>query len=111
MSIGQVVETKVEIKCDGPDCPISYNWKQEEVGEDAEKLPDPVFRFLILAGFTHGKWVFCSKYCLLQWMKHYEAPKSPREIRVIEEEAKTVQEAKDREAQRLLEIAENEGMV
>jgi hypothetical protein len=110
VSIAQVVETKVEIKCDGPDCPISYNWKQEDVGENADKLPDPVFRFLILAGFVENKHVFCSKYCLLQWLKTYEAPKSPREKRVAEEEAKVVQDAKDREAQRLLEVAENEGM-
>jgi hypothetical protein len=104
------VKTKVEIKCDGPDCPISYNWINEEVGKDAEKLPDPVYRFLILAEFMDRKWIFCSKYCMLQWLKKYEAPKSPREKRVAEEEAKAVQDAKDKEAQRLLEIAENEGL-
>jgi len=104
------VETKVEVKCDGPDCPVSYWWIQEEVGEDAEKIPDPAFRFLILAQFVSGKWTFCSKYCLMRWFKDYVPPKSPRETREAEEEAKAIQHEKDIEAQKLTEIAENEGM-
>ena len=61
MPLTEEVKTKVEIKCDGPDCTISYWWINEEVGKDAEKLPDTVYRFLILAEFMGGKWLFCSK--------------------------------------------------
>jgi hypothetical protein len=104
------VKTKVEVKCDGPDCTVSYRWINEEVGQDAEKLPDPVSRFIIFAEFLGGKAIFCGKYCLLQWLKKYEAPKTPREKRELEEEAKKVRAEKDAEAQRLLEIAENEGL-
>lgn len=111
MPLTEEVRTKVEIKCDGPDCKISYWWMNEDIGKDADKLHDSVYRFLILAEFMGGKWLFCGKYCLLNWLKKYTAPKSPKEIREAQEEEKKVQEAKDREAQRLIDMAENEGMV
>lgn len=111
MPLTEEVKTKVNIKCDGPGCEISYWWVNEEVGKDADKLHSSVYRFLILGEFMGGKWLFCSKYCLLQWLKKYNTfPKSPKEIREEEGEAKKVQEAKDRETQRLIDMAENEGL-
>lgn len=110
MPLIEEVRTKVEVKCDGPDCPVSYWWVTEEVGQDATKLPDPVHRFLIVAEFLGKKAIFCGKFCLLQWLKKYEAPKLPREIRELEDEQKKVKAERDAEAKRLLEIAENEGM-
>jgi hypothetical protein len=80
--------TTITIGCDNPDCKETHTWIQEDIGEDTEKLPDGAFRFLILAEFIGQKWMFCSKFCMLQWLKNYKAPKSPKEIREAEEAEK-----------------------
>jgi|SRR5208283_2427294 len=76
-------QTHIELKCDEPSCDISYKWVDEEVGKGAP-IPDPAYRFLILAlPFNNkegaGKWCFCSHFCLLKFLKALPTARSPRE--------------------------------
>jgi hypothetical protein len=93
--------TTISIKCDAADCPVDFKWTLNSDGADPE-LPDGAYRFIIFAGFIGGKWTFCSKYCLLHWLKTYKIPKSPRELREEAEEAAKLQKEKDEAAEKLL---------
>jgi hypothetical protein len=79
-------ESHIELRCDHPTCGVKFTWVEEEVAKDADKLPDGAYRFLILAPLVGDKKTFCSKYCLLDAMKTYVPPQSPREMRVEKEE-------------------------
>jgi hypothetical protein len=73
------------LSCDNPKCDVKLTWLEGD--QDVDAAPDAFWRFLILAipGGSE-KWTFCSKYCLLEFMKTFETRKSPREIRAENEE-------------------------
>jgi hypothetical protein len=75
-----MLESSVTIKCDLPGCDEKHTWIESEVAQDGSKLPAGAYRFLILAvPFGKEKWTFCSKYCLLEFLKSYVPMRSPYE--------------------------------
>jgi hypothetical protein len=105
-----MLESSVTIKCDLPGCDQIYTWIESEVAQDGSKLPPGAYRFLILAlPFSKEKWTFCSKYCLLEFMKSYVPMKSPKEqADAVEEKRKEIEEKEKRaaEVERMATVSE-----
>jgi hypothetical protein len=82
------LQTKLNqnLKCDNPKCDVVFTWLEDPQNPE-ESIPEGFWRFLILAvPRSEEKWTFCSKYCLLDFMKTFEPRKSPKEIREENEE-------------------------
>ena len=93
--------THIEMVCENPDCGVSFKWIEEEIAKDPDNLPDGCFRFIIFAPFIGSKHTFCSKYCLLEWLKSYVAPQSPREQRLAQKAVADAATAKDIQAAKI----------
>jgi len=70
----------VGVQCDGTGCEKILHWDPEQVKEKADAMPDGAFRIISFVPFAGGAKVFCGKFCLLEYLRKYENPKSPAEI-------------------------------
>ena len=77
------VTQQISVVCEGPKCSQTYTWTENK----PEDVPDGAYRLLALQPFVGEKRVFCSKTCLLDWLRDYAPPLSPRQQ--AEEAAKT----------------------
>lgn len=87
---GMTTETNILIQCDGPKCasrngldsPRQVFWNQEEVQQNADKMPDDFFRIFKI-GINPGNPIevpFCGPQCAKDYIQYsYTPPKSPRE--------------------------------
>jgi len=79
-----VGRTTFRVFCDSRTCKNSVQWVLETAGENAEGVPCDAWRILILEQFEGQKETFCSKECLIRWLKNYVPPLSPKEKAMIE---------------------------
>ena len=89
-----MLNTVVRLNCDNPDCKTSFEWIEEDAAKEGFALPDGAYRFVILAiPLGKEKWTFCSKYCLLEFMKGWVPRKSPKEqLADVEAKRKEIEE-------------------
>lgn len=78
------IDARVIMKCDNPACQVEFTWKeiteQEAQRGKTPDIPDGAYRFLIFSiPFGQEKFIFCSKYCLLEYLKTFVPRKSPAE--------------------------------
>ena len=81
--------TIVTVVCDGPHCashnngaPVTLTWKDEEVAENHEALPDAAARLIRVQFGMFAKQLheFCGPRCLRDYLDYsYVPPLSPRE--------------------------------
>src|SRR5271169_4462887 len=104
-----MLEALTIIKCDCPGCEVSFTWAEEDATKENFNLPDGAYKFLILAiPFGKAKWTFCSKFCLLEFLKTLVPVKSPREqLAEVEAKRKEIEE-KEKQAAEVERMA-NEG--
>ena len=82
----------LQLRCDQPGCAVTLRWVQQEVQDKPEALPDGAWRLLTLATFDGAVRGFCSKYCLLEYLRGFVPLKSPRELAEIALTEKAVAE-------------------
>jgi len=84
------IHTQATVCCYNPKCGEVISWCQEDLAKN-DVAPEAFFRMLTLTrsyvnaalqSTDPGKYVFCSAYCLIQWLKHAYIPScSPVESR------------------------------
>lgn len=86
-----VTSTNVRVSCDSANCEkingapkITHAWNLEKAGEDADEVPDGMFRTLGLKLFDSTELLFCGVPCLLDYLEGFKPLRSPREKRLVD---------------------------
>jgi hypothetical protein len=87
--MSSTIKTEIVVNCDNKACTTEIRWNQEEAQRDMKTVPEAAFRILILELSNSAKAVFCSKACLLAWLRDFVPLKSPK---VLEEERLAAEE-------------------
>jgi hypothetical protein len=91
MGVEQI--TQVKFTCGSKSCGVGISWVQQEVQSNPNALPDAAWRIISFSTFDGKVEGFCSKACLLNFLRDYVPLKSPREIAAIAQAEKEAAEA------------------
>jgi hypothetical protein len=87
--MGLVQKTHNTITCEAKGCTAQVSWIQEEVGNEAGKLPDTFFHVQVVTVWENDPQsgqpqqvahTFCSRACVLAWQRDFVPAKSPRQV-------------------------------
>lgn len=81
--MGTEQTTTIKVKCDYKGCSTTIIWIQQEVQTNPDSLPDAAWRLLSFGTFDGKVYGFCSKTCLLNFLRDFVPLKSPREQAAI----------------------------
>lgn len=85
MPIESKQETSIKFTCDNPACKLGngvatvLQWTQEEIQEDASKLPARAWRMIRITLFNTNTFNFCSIGCSIHWLAHIK-PLDPPDL-------------------------------
>ena len=86
--MGTEQRNEIVVRCDFSGCSTTLRWIQQEVQAKPDALPDAAWRLLTFATFDGAVKGFCSKVCLLSYLREFVPLKSPRELAEIAETEK-----------------------
>ena len=86
--MGTEQRNEIVVRCDFSGCSTTLRWIQQEVQAKPDALPDAAWRLLTFATFDGAVRGFCSKVCLLSYLREFVPLKSPRELAEIAETEK-----------------------